>query len=427
MKFISILLEVGSRINEEIKAGTFRGYHRSQIDEPTKFNTGFVPGGGAGAMYGPGIYMTYELEDQLNPGMEDYGPTIVEYEVKNNGKFLIYDKSEALKVFGSNPTLIKQLKKILGGNFTNFYKENKGEIDKYNDALASGSYDSSSDIAIKLYEIPNVETYVDGIIFSGRQDSRVLAVFNTNIANPIRYTRDDGKTWVSMKDKTSHKIGRDERGDSKILNFLKIKGKGDFNKLSDEEKDEIKDYMIEKYGIKAKLVYYPEDLKPEDLDVKGDLFLANTPIKSLPDNLKVSGNLYLKYSSIESLPDNLKVWGNLDLSRSRIKSLPNNLKVRGILNLSHTPIKSLPDNLYVGVALLIGNTKIESLPNKLYIGTYLDLRDTPITSLPDDLQVGAKVLGNDDLQKQWEEIKAKRKQKELQESTSLISIYKSLQ
>jgi len=474
---MSDTVEINEELNEEIKAGTFRGYHRSKIDEPTKFNTGFRPGGGAGAMYGPGIYMTYELEDQLNSGMEGYGPTIVEYEVKNNGKFLIYDKSEALKVFGSNPTLIKQLKKILGGNFTNFYKENKDEIDKYNDSLASGSYGSSSDIAYSMSQISNIETYVDGIVFSGRQDARVLAVFNTNIANPIRYTKDDGKTWISMKDKTSHKIGRDERGDSKILNFIKIGGKGDFNKLSDKDKRKVKDYMVEKYGDKAKYMLYHEDLKPEDLDVKGDLDLSYIPIESLPDNLKVGGALYLRDTPIESLPDNLQVRGDLNLRGATIKSLPDNLQVGGDLNLIDTPIeslpnnlkvggylylrdtpieslpdnlqvdgdldlsdtsieslpdnlqvggsiylnncknlKSLPDNLKVGWGLELRHTPIESLPDNLQVDGYLDLTDTPIESLPDNLQVGMDLYGSDEIEKQWEEIKAKRKQNELQEN-----------
>jgi len=54
-------------------------------------------------------------------------------------------------------------------------------------------------------------------------------------------------------------------------------------------------------------------LTPEDLNVKGDLNLSNTPITSLPDNLQVGGSLDISYTNIKSLPNNLQVGGGRGL------------------------------------------------------------------------------------------------------------------
>ena len=82
------------------------------------------------------------------------------------------------------------------------------------------------------------------------------------------------------------------------------------------------------------------ELTPEDLNIKGDLNLSNTPITSLPDGLKIGGNLYLAYTKITSLPNDLEVKGGLDLESTPITSLPNDLEVGGYLYLNDTPLSS---------------------------------------------------------------------------------------
>jgi len=71
-----------------------------------------------------------------------------------------------------------------------------------------------------------------------------------------------------------------------------------------------------KTPLKSKLIYAPDEITDEDLDVKGDLNLVYTKITSLPDNLKVEGYLDLENTKITSLPDNLKVGGFLDLRKT---------------------------------------------------------------------------------------------------------------
>ena len=96
-----------------------------------------------------------------------------------------------------------------------------------------------------------------------------------------------------------------------------------------------------KTPIEAKLLYAPEEITDEDLNVEGYLDLSHTSITSLPNNLKVGGYLTLTNLKITSLPDNLKVGGNLILSHSKISSIPNNLKVGRSLYLRNTPLEVL--------------------------------------------------------------------------------------
>ena len=101
-------------------------------------------------------------------------------------------------------------------------------------------------------------------------------------------------------------------------------------------------FLEDKEGKRAplnyKLLYDPESITPEDLNIKGSLNLMDTKITSLPNNLRVGGNLDLVNTPITSLPDNLKVEGSLYLWNTKITSLPNNLKVGRDLYIYYTPL-----------------------------------------------------------------------------------------
>ena len=61
-------------------------------------------------------------------------------------------------------------------------------------------------------------------------------------------------------------------------------------------------------------------LTEEDLNVKGNLKLANTEITSLPEGLKVGGYLDLsKCKSLTSLPKGLKVDNNLHIKKTPLE------------------------------------------------------------------------------------------------------------
>jgi len=93
-----------------------------------------------------------------------------------------------------------------------------------------------------------------------------------------------------------------------------------------------------KTPFKVKFIHAPDTLTPDDLKVKGDLYLTNAEITSLPSGLKVGGYLYLSSTPITSLPDGLEVGGGLYLIYTPITSLPSGLKVGGYLDLQNTPL-----------------------------------------------------------------------------------------
>ena len=132
---------------------------------------------------------------------------------------------------------------------------------------------------------------------------------------------------------------------------------------------------------------------PKNLVVGGYLYLDNTPITELPDSLVVGGGLYLRHTKITKLPNNIVVGGYLDLRHTNIVELPANLAVGGFLDLEYTKIAKLPDSLVVGGALSLRGTKIAKLPNNIVIGGSLFLEGTKITELPENLVVGSDIYG----------------------------------
>jgi hypothetical protein len=101
-----------------------------------------------------------------------------------------------------------------------------------------------------------------------------------------------------------------------------------------------------------------EPLTEKDLNIKGDLDLTETNIKSLPNGLKIAGNLILTETDMRFLPEGLLVGGHLDLYASKIDSLPKGLKVGGDLNIEGTYIELLPSGLQVGGDLYLNDSDL---------------------------------------------------------------------
>ena len=97
----------------------------------------------------------------------------------------------------------------------------------------------------------------------------------------------------------------------------------------------------------------------EDLNVKGDLNLAYSKIRSFPEGLKVAGDLDLQDSYVKSLPKGLEVGGVLSLIGTYMTTLPEGLKVGGGLNVAYSTILSLPKGLEVGGDLYIHGTDLK--------------------------------------------------------------------
>ena len=102
------------------------------------------------------------------------------------------------------------------------------------------------------------------------------------------------------------------------------------------------------------------------------------------EELNIKGNLDLVFTRIKSLPDGLKVGGNLNLTESYIESLPEGLEVGGEVSLGYTNITSLPDGFEVGGRLYLNETKITSLPKGLKVGGNLHITRTPLRKYKDE-------------------------------------------
>ena len=237
---------VKRELGEEITGGSIIVYHRTKLTKENYklLNNGFVPGDGQ--MYGRGLYSTYELKDQFNSNMEGYGSTIIKFQVTDTSKILILDESEQLKVFGKRIGLLDQIKKILKGGFNGFYKENKIAIQESIKLLEDKNRLTSEAAYYLSTNVRKFQLLFDGLVFTGRNDGRVLVLFETTLASPLQYVdtrglqQGDKFEWTSLKNKDSYGLGKDKRGMNKLDNYLKFRPTDIvFSELKDKDKKDL--------------------------------------------------------------------------------------------------------------------------------------------------------------------------------------------
>ena len=213
-------------LNESIDIGSLILYHRTDKN-PLDFNKGFKSSQ-YGGKYGTGLYTFYDLDSATDEYKgQRYGKYLLEISVQNNGKFLILDPDLLKKVYGSNISLMEQLKRIFGGKFNKFYQQNKERIDELigvSDKMGDEAYEgagrtNSSDILGGLvFGCKGFFEECDGVAVIDDL-GKVFILYETNLMNPIRYSEDNGKTWISIKNKSSYNIGKDNRsGEDKLSN-----------------------------------------------------------------------------------------------------------------------------------------------------------------------------------------------------------------
>jgi hypothetical protein len=170
-------------------------YHRTQVEDLINkvYTSGFKPG--FGNLYGDGFYSTYELESQLKQKMKSYGDIIVKFMINSLNRFLILDYSEFIKSpvskkinTNQNDFIYDQMKYFNFDQFSKFKKDNFNQKQE------------SSDIAYLIYSkyITVIDKFIDGIIFTGRQDGKVLVCYNTDLIIPLSFSQDEGKTWKKV-------------------------------------------------------------------------------------------------------------------------------------------------------------------------------------------------------------------------------------
>jgi len=352
---------------EEVYGAQAVVYHGTEADPRTLIDAllkdKFVAGKGAGAMYGKGLYTVYDLKGtQTERG--NYGDYVIKLKVNLYG-YIIFDPDIALKVYKRPLTPAEQAEEV-------------GYSDEVVEALRGVRASESgftSDAADRVHG--SLQYEVKGLVFTGRNDGRVVVVYDPTTAVPMAWKEVESESWTPVdraallapleRPDVSAREGRPVRQSALARSAL-----GDF----DPGKWDV-------LKVLKRLERLPEDQRV----VNGSLDLRGTQIVSLPKGLKVGGDLDLRDMPISSLSAGLQVGGNLDLYATKITALPVDLKVGRNLYLDNTPIASLPSGLQVGGSLNLSRTKITALPADLKVGGNISLRNMPITSLSAGLQV----------------------------------------
>jgi hypothetical protein len=200
-----------NKLNEDITAGRMIVYHRTGKKgfNPSKniANVGYIVSDGA--HYGYGVYTTYDLESQMGDNMKNnYGNIIIESQIIDTSKFLIFNYDIAKKIYKSRYRFIDQLKQILGKKEWLKYKDNS-IIKNIDYRLEQENIVYTSNIALDFYGSfkDSILQKLNGMIFTGGNDGNVLVSYNRRNIEPLRYSEDNGKTWTNIRNvKTYQRI-----------------------------------------------------------------------------------------------------------------------------------------------------------------------------------------------------------------------------
>jgi len=168
-------------LNEEIFPNkTATVFHRTKDINYVEriFRSGFKPGGGA--MYGPGLYTTFDLRSQFKPQMSLYGEFVIKFKATNLDKYLITSFNVAKYVFGRNYKISDQFKSF---GWSQTIRPKSMDVETYGTGfeeydLLQKSSTYSSDLAFKIYEENRwIAHSLTGLIYNGRQDGYCLVKY----------------------------------------------------------------------------------------------------------------------------------------------------------------------------------------------------------------------------------------------------------
>jgi len=178
---------------EEIYGTLAIVYHRTKEEGYRNLLSGnpFRVGGGAGELYGPGIYTTYDLKSQLRDRMLVYGDYIVKAKVNLRG-FLIFEPGIARRVYPGTIDFSHQLEKVFRVPVEKqkllFHDEHY--LDAINHRFKYEGHSSlqyTSEVAVNMVEksLGWLRSKTNGLVFHGKRDGKVAVVYDKSSITPI--------------------------------------------------------------------------------------------------------------------------------------------------------------------------------------------------------------------------------------------------
>lgn len=119
----------------------------------------------------------------------------------------------------------------------------------------------------------------------------------------------------------------------------------------------------------------------------------NLDKQNFPENMQVRGTVYLKDSSDIYLPKNLKISGDLKIIskyglRKIVKDLPENLVVKGDLILEGTHIRTIQSGTRIKGSIMAYWSGLTNILSNVKIGGVLDLQKCDdIDNISDDIEI----------------------------------------
>lgn len=184
-------------INEKLYGMQSVVYHRTRSESIVNniIEMGFEVG--YGNSYGGGLYSCYDLNSQLIRKMETvYGNVIIKMVVfmKN---ILILDYNEAKHLYGNKEYDVVSQLKMFGIK----EKDIDDEIMKISDMCYDEKW--TSDHAFKLINNYKIRKILNGIVFTGRHDGKVLVCYNTKLVTPVSFCETENGKIISDWKKVS--------------------------------------------------------------------------------------------------------------------------------------------------------------------------------------------------------------------------------
>jgi hypothetical protein len=272
-----------------------RVYHRTKDDKVELIGRdGYRAGGGAA--WGPGIYTVYDLTsttkmNTYNDGATKeitYGPVIMENEVLSLRNFLIFNYDISKRVYKEKYTVEDQLRNILPEKAFKRHevviKEASNKCLELIKANPKNKY--TARVFDSIFNIKEIIHHLRGVIFTGENDGNVLISYDRENLVPVRYSKDDGKTWTKITKQGAYLKAK--------KNLKMLMSKGDTTSLAALVEDHINNELSRRYGV-SDAKEYVESKKISNIDV--DAIIPFSYIFNLDES---------EYPNISAVKDKIK-------------------------------------------------------------------------------------------------------------------------